>query len=49
VFLAGVPGEAGKEAPARDMAGLANRHNRSGNGSMVVPAYYLDVMMATRA
>jgi hypothetical protein len=48
VFLASVPGESVKEAQAPDMAGLADRHNRSGNGSMVVPAYYLDVV-ATRA
>ncbi|HET9493340.1 MAG TPA: methyltransferase domain-containing protein [Chloroflexia bacterium] len=40
--------DAGKEALARDMAELANRHNRSGDGSMVVPGYYLEVV-ATRA
>jgi ubiquinone/menaquinone biosynthesis C-methylase UbiE len=40
--------EAGKEALARDLAELGNSYNRSGDGSMIAPGYYLEVV-ATRA
>jgi hypothetical protein len=40
--------DAGRDALAADLIGLANRHNTAGDVAMVVPATYLEVV-ATRA
>jgi hypothetical protein len=40
--------EQGKEALANDLRELANRYNRSGDGTMVVPSEYLEVVITRR-
>ena len=40
--------EQGKEALASDLRELANRYNRSGDGTMVVPSEYLEVVITKR-
>jgi hypothetical protein len=40
--------EAGKKALARDVIALVERSNKSGDGTMVVPAEYLEVVITRR-
>jgi hypothetical protein len=40
--------EAGKKALARDVIELVERSNKSGDGTMVVPAEYLEVVITRR-
>jgi hypothetical protein len=37
--------EAGKEALTNDLRDLANKYNRSGDNTMVVPSKYLEVVI----
>jgi len=46
VFAA--PDENGKEALASDLRELANRYNRSGDGTMIVSSEYLEVVITGR-
>ena len=39
---------AGQAALERDLLALAGRHNRSADGSMVVPSEYLEIVVTRR-
>jgi hypothetical protein len=40
--------DAGKEALANDIRALENKYNRSGDGTMLIPSEYLEVVITRR-
>jgi hypothetical protein len=40
--------ETGRQALARDLIGAVKRFNRSGDGTLLVPSEYLEVVATTR-